>query len=313
MAVFILCTMYFPTSIFFSKSKNKTFKNWLVFGLLTATIALPLFYAISSQGSPLKHLKFAPGWTSKENIVWFWFKNLGLFGPLLIISLAWLYRKNKNLFLIYLPFLIIFVVCNIFVFQPWNFDNSKLLIYWYFASSIVIAYFLRNEFFRENNLKKFSGTVIVILLIFSSVLDIFRTFTPITYYKIFSNQDLQIADSVKNLTPKDAIFLTAPIHNHPVSALSGRSTLLGFYGWVWSHGLNYQERADDINRIYQGDQNAEQLISKYRISYITDGPYERSNFDINRSFLSKFPQIFLDSDWRIYDVSNIWSHSNGQN
>ena len=311
--IFILCAFYFPTAIYFSKNKTQTLRNWLIFASLTTLIALPVLEAISSQANLISNIKFAPGWASQENIIWFWFKNLGLFGPILILSLAWLYAKKLNLFLLYLPFLVVFILCNIFTFQPWNFDNSKLLIYWYFASSIPVAYFLYIKFLIEGFYKKLIGTIIVVILIFSSVLDIFRTFTPVTYHRIFSNEDLQIAESVKKLTSPEAVFLTAPIHNHPISALSGRSTLLGFHGWVWSHGLDYQKRAQDIEQIYSGSEIANQLISKYHISYVTVGPPERENFSINEYFLSRYPKLMLNSNWQIYDVSSVWTNSHRQN
>lgn len=311
--IFILSAFYFPASVYLSKNRNQTLKNWLIFATLTTIISLPILSSISSQNNLLGNIKFSPGWTSQENIIWFWFKNLGLFGPLLIASLLWLFLKKRSLFLLYLPFLIVFILCNIFIFQPWNFDNSKLLIYWYFASTISVAYFLYDNFFTEGIYQKIAGSVIVIVVTFSAVLDIFRTFTPSTFYKIFSNEDLQVSESVKKLTEKDAVFITASIHNHPISALSGRSTLVGFYGWAWSHGLAYEQRAYDVGQIYKGSPQASQLVSQYHVSYVTVGPPERGQFSINESYLSKFPKIHLTGGWQIYDVSSVWANSNGQN
>ena len=311
--IFIVSAFYFPVSVYLSKNKNQTLKNWLFFAALTTIISLPILSSISSQNNLLGNIKFAPGWTSQENIIWFWFKNLGLFGPILIVSLIWLYLKKRILFLLYLPFLIVFILCNIFTFQPWNFDNSKLLIYWYFVSTISVAYFLYDKFLTEGIYQKIAGVAIIFILTFSALLDIFRTFTPSTFYKIFSNEDLQVAESVKKLTKKDAVFITAPIHNHPISALSGRSTVIGFYGWVWSHDLAYNQRAYDVGQIYEGSKHADQLVSQYQINYVTVGPPEREQLSINESYLSRFPTIHLGNGWQIYDVSSVWSDGNGQN
>ena len=150
-------------------------------------------------------------------------------------------------------------------------------------------------------------------MILSGSLDIFRTFTTSSSYQIYSNEDLQIAQSVKTLTPQDSIFTTGTNHNNPISTLSGRSTLLGFPGWVWSHGIDYSKRQSDVVQIYLGDKNAENLIKKYHVHYITVGPQEKVEFSINLSYFNRYPQIKLDPEWILYDVSNLWTNSNRQN
>lgn len=307
--IFLVCAISSIFMIVKSKFDKKTITNWLIFAALTTTVALPLFNSITSSTSALSHIRFDPGWTSQENIIWFWFKNLGIFAPVLTVAIFWLFKKNRLLFLLYLPFLLIFFLSNIFVFQPWDFDNSKLLIYWHFASAIVVAYFLVDQFFSEDAAKKIAGILIVLSMIFSGALDIFRTFTPVTNYQIFTKKDLEVAQSVKNFTSKDAIFLTASNHTHPIPALTGRSTLVGFHGWLWSHGLPYQERVNATAKIYLGDIETEELIAKYKVSYVTVGPNEKATFSINQSYFEKYPKIYLDSEWQLYDVSNLWSHS----
>ena len=311
--IFIISAFFFvATALSFRKNKKKIL-GWFLFVITTALVALPMFNSISSNTNFLKFVRFDFGWTSEENIVWFWLKNLGLFGPVLLISLFWLYKKNRHFFFLYIPAIVIFALSNIFVFQPWEFDNSKLLIYWFFASTIVVAYFLHDQLFAEAIFKKILGAILVFLMVFSGGLDIFRTFTPVTYYQIFTDEDLQVSKAVKNLTAKDSIFVTAPIHNHPIPALSGRSTLVGFHGWLWSHGIDYYQRASDVQRIYQGGEEAEGLIRKYKVNYVALSSYERENFSINVSYFQKYPKIPLSADWIVYDVSNLWADANRQN
>src|SRR4030042_180364 len=308
--LFILSIYFVTIIIITSKDRLNAVVNWLLFGILTSVISVPIFRLISKSYNFTKFIRFDPGWTSQENIIWFWLKNLGLFGPVLVIATIWLFKKNRHLFSFYIPFLAVFVLSNIFIFQPWEFDNSKLLIYWFFASSIVVAYFMYDQFFSENLNRKIIGAVIVILMVFSGFLDITRTFTPATNYQIFTKNDLDIASLVKNLTLKDSIFVTSSAHNHPIPALTGRSTLLGFHGWAWSHGLDYQTRANDITLIYLGGDKAGNLIRFYKINYVTIGPLEKSEFSINESYFEKFPKIPLTLNWSIYDVRNLWSNGN---
>lgn len=307
--LFILCSIYFPLSIYFSKDRKSILTGWAIFGIITLIIALPLFNVISSVGSPVKYIRFAPGWTSKENIIWFWFKNLGIFAPLLAVSVCWLYKK-KELFVLYVPFLFIFIISNVLVFQPWEFDNSKLLIYWYFASCIVVSYFLYEVFFSNGVARKTLGVILVFFMIFAGSLDIIRTFTPVTSYEIYSNEDLKVASAVEQLTAKNSVFVTATNHNHPIPTLTGRSTLLGFPGWVWSHGISYNQRQADVVQIYLGESQAEDLIKKYHLNYVTVGPQERVEFNINLSYFDRYPKITLNSDWILYDVSSLWANDN---
>ena len=302
LVIFLVSVFFFGVTLTNFRKGKKTIPGWFLFAIVTAATALPIFNLISSNTNFLKFIKFDFGWTSEGNIFLFWFKNLGLFGPLLLISLFWLYKKNRHFFFLYLPAIVIFALSNIFIFQPWEFDNSKLLIYWFFASTIVVAYFLYDQFFTETIFKKIVGAVLVFVMIFSGSLDIFRTFTPVTYYQIFSDADLKVSQAVKNLTTKDSIFVTAPVHNHPIPALSGRSTLVGFHGWLWSHGIDYSRRASDVERIFQGGKEGEDLIAKYKVNYVTLGPHEKENFSINVSYFQKYPKIILSSDWVIYDV-----------
>jgi len=308
--LFILTAFYASFDLVTSKHKAHAFINWSIYALTTAVISLPLFSLISSIGNPLAFIKFHPGWTNEhDNIFWFWLKNLGIFAPIYIFSLVWLF-KRRLLFVLHLPFAFIFIICNLLIFQPWSFDNSKLLIYWYFSASIVVAYFLYSEFFQENIFKKVAGFLLVFLMILSSSIDIFRTFTPISTYQIYSTTDLQVADFVKTFTKKDAVFVTATNHNNPIPTLSGRSTLLGFPGWLWSHGISYWQREEDVYTIYLGENDAENLIKNYRVNYVTVGPTELSTFSINQSYFQKYPKLNAAPGWVIYDVSNLWSDSN---
>src|SRR3989338_2438532 len=245
--IFLISLFFSIVTVLFAKGKKGVILNWAIFASLTIVLALPIFNVVSSIGNPLKYFRFDPGWTSQENIFWF------------------------------------------------------------FASSIVVAYFLYDQFFAEDFVRKTLGLIILFFMIFAGGLDIFRTFTPITNYQLFSRQDLEVAAAVKNLTPKNTQFVTANNHNHPIPVLTGRSTLLGFPGWIWSHGIDYYQREIDIQDIYTGGKKAERLISQYKVNYITVGPNERASFNINEGYFTKYPSIFLGSGWVIYDVSYLWT------
>ena len=70
----------------------KRWREWLIFLVTASVIALPQLLW-STHGSAVKtsaFIGFQFGWDSgDENFFWFWFKNTGLFIPLLIAALLW--------------------------------------------------------------------------------------------------------------------------------------------------------------------------------------------------------------------------------
>jgi hypothetical protein len=96
------------------------------------------------RGSPIRAERFfewAPGWSQRpEPIAWFWFKNTGLFIPLLVIALLAPARwVGSGLRRFVLPFLLAFIVPNLFRIAPRIWDNNKVLIYWYVAAAPLVA------------------------------------------------------------------------------------------------------------------------------------------------------------------------------
>lgn len=301
--LFLLSLFFAPVSVLRSQGKRRALLRWAVFGGATAAIALPLFSAISSLEAPWRFIRVDIGWTSNEPLWWFWTKNLGLLGPLLLIALGWLARRDHGISLLYLPFLALFVAANVFAFQPWDYDNGKLILYWFFASTIVVARFLDEVFFRGDWARALLGLQLVLVMTFAGGLDLFRTFTPVSSHRIFSNEDLMVAERVRALTPPDAVILTASNHNHPVGALTGRSIVLGYHGWLWSHGYDYTPRARDVAAIYAGGPGLEELLARYNIGFVLIGPREREEFrDLNENAFAGYPQQELVPGWRLYDV-----------
>jgi hypothetical protein len=110
------------------------------------------------------------------------------------------------------------------------------------------------------------------------------------------------------------VFLTGSAHNHPIPALSGRPRVMGYEGWLWSHGINgtrINARKNDEKAMFGGNYA---LIKDYGVDYICIGPYEKTfardnHFDINYSAFDDEKRYYLAYDeqidrerWRIYTV-----------
>lgn len=283
-------------------------RMWWYFFIPAAALALPQFAYFLPQVSGYTggFIHWQLGWTARvqqDPWVWFWIKNIGLMA--LLIPLFWLqaYFANRRLFWIYLPFLLIFAAANIWVFQPWENDNSKLLRFWYLASAILVGWGLA-RFAKAGSWQKLVAAVALVLVTFSGAYDA-GNWLDFDRNKLllWSRSDIQLAVAVKELTPLDAVFLTNDNHNHWVVDLAGRKIVLGFRGWLWSWGIEYGDRERDVRKIFTGDPQTPQLLAKYGVDYVIIGPGEKSNFGADETYyLTHYLLLLNRNGQKIFDV-----------
>ena len=281
---------------------------WWYFFIPAAVLALPQFAyflpQISGDSSGFMHWQL--GWAAHvqhDSWLWFWFKNIGLMA--ILIPLFWIqaYFKNRRLFWLYLPFLLIFVACNLWIFQPWENDNSKLLRFWYLASSILVGWGLA-RFAKFGWWQKGVAAIALVLITFSGAYDA-GSWLDFDKNKLllWGQSDIQLGEQIKKLTPPTAVFLTNDNHNHWVVDLAGRKIILGFRGWLWSWGINYSQREADVRKMFTGDAQTPQLLSQYGVDYVIIGPGEISNFDANEKYYLTHYSLLLDrGGQKIFDV-----------
>ncbi|MEK7064304.1 MAG: hypothetical protein AAB973_01720, partial [Patescibacteria group bacterium] len=234
---------------------------------------------------------------------WFWVKNIGLMTILIPISWIDAWKKHRKLFWIYVPFAVIFVAANLWIFQPWENDNSKLLRFWYLASSVLVASWMARVFEKGWG-QKVIVAVLLVLVTLSGAIDAgsWLDFEK-NKLQMWSRADIELADKVRQLTPKTAVFLTNDNHNHWVVDLAGRKIVLGFRGWLWSWGINYGPREADVRKMFVGDLQTPQLLTQYDIDYVIVGPGEKNNFNASESYYSSRYPILLDwQGQKIFDV-----------
>lgn len=283
-------------------------RSWLYFIIPAILLALPQFVWIN-QHSVNQMFSVHLGWiTSNEgkpliDILLFWLANGWIVFVLSFIGLAFATRKQM---MFYAPFLVLFLAGNIIRFQPWDFDNYKIFMHWHLLASMVAAISIVKLFEAGKNSKdrfsslRFYGfrTLAIALIVFgiaSGVLTIlWMEIGENARYQDFSPAELEIAQWIKTNTPNNAIFLTSDAHTSIVQSIAGRQIVLGYMGWLWSHGLNYQKIEPDVKAIYSTG-NCD-LIKKYGINYIFVGPQE-SNLNPNTAFFdSSFEKVFSKSD-----------------
>jgi hypothetical protein len=288
---------------------------WLGFFALMLVLAVPrLLMAVPGDaGAPLAHQypqlmagwmsQFDPPFSGYDLPPWFWLKNTGLFWPLLLVALLSPLALRGRVRLLLAPFVLVFLVANVIKFQPWDWDNSKLLVFWYMASAVAVGAVL----VRLARAHLFGGVVaaaIWLSLVASGVLSLMQFLPPQGLaYVWFSSEEVQLAAQVRAQTAAKAVFVTGEEPNNPIADLAGRSVLMSYPGWLWSYGINYERRQADIARIYKGGPSSLSLLSQYHVDYIVIGPNERSAFqpDVNY-FNAQFRLLLRTPHYDIYAV-----------
>lgn len=318
--------------LFFFSLKN--WKEWIAFAVGVSVLAIPELIWILS-GSATRTSEFVAwhfGWDSRdENLLLFWLKNTGIFIPLLIASFILIYfppkrkepeqeeskkakgKKKKdessndnnqpitNKYLLFiLPFLFIFIVSNAAKFAPWEWDNIKVLIYW-FVGSIPFVAFLLAWMWRRDTILQGIAIGCLFVLTFAGALDVWRTATAQMRNGVFDADAVAIANKIKLRTEPNALFLNAPTYNSAI-VLSGRRSLMRYIGHLSSHGIDYQERENDLKKIYAGGATADILLKKYGIEYVLISPKERESLQVNEEFFKKFDFVAEEGKYIVYKV-----------
>jgi hypothetical protein len=255
-----------------------------------------LWHADQVFGGGVHFFSIDLGWiVGNEGILNFWFRNLGIFIPLLLVAFILLNKKQK---LFYLPIFLIFVFANVFRFQPFDWDNYKILLEWFAASSVVAA-LLINALFNKGHLAKFLAVGILIFSTISGVLLILGDYQ--TLYGLFGREDVELAAWEVNHTNPNDLILTGPQHNQ-FSILAGRKILMGYPGYLWTQGIDSGARGRDIQKMYKGNTS---LIKGYGVKYVVLGYEEKASDQPDEAFLdSNFRLVKQTQNFKIYQT--IW-------
>lgn len=291
--------------LFLPDSLKRLF-DWCWFFGLWAVLAVPqLYLQQGGQRGETKSIRWLVGWVAPPDPwPWFWIKNLGWFLPLLIIALATRDLVTPAVRRLLWAFMPIFVVCNLIAFRPWDWDNTKMFLFWFLAVCVLVAALLVRAW-REHP-TVVARTLIVVtvaMMIFSGVLLHLQQALGKEHNLLFSTEELQVAELVRDQTPPHAVFAVGIQHNHPVPALAGRRVVMSYDGWAFAFGLNYAGRLNDLRAIFALAPNAPELLDKYNVDYVVIGPYERQNFHADpAAFAARYPRVIATQNYQIFKV-----------
>lgn len=302
----------------------KYWRTWILFAAATFLIALSqLIYLFSNSAKAGAFFKPWFGWMAcSHQASWlcgspanslftlfsFSVKNFGAIFLFWILAIIFLLAEHffPRLKLHFndglrLPFLagsfIIFLAANLFLFQPWEFDNNKILFYWWIFVIIFAVIPTLMALWKKNIITKTLAIFLIILTLSAGATD----FVAKIYSKNrfgYDSSFLRIAasDWIRKNTSPNAIFLTSPNAGNFVSMMTGRPVYLGYDGWLWSQGIDYLPKTEKARKILLGDAS---LACKEKIRYIVLEPIIRQTFLISENILKQNSEIvFSESNYQ---------------
>jgi hypothetical protein len=281
-------------------------RRWYYFLAPALLLAIPQALWIAGQMG-VSHFKVQIGWMagSLADIPFFWVANMGVGLVLLILGFFLIGRKNLKF---YLPFLAIFIMANVFVFQPWDYDNHKFFSFWLMPSALLMAASLLFIYDFPKLGKPLFAVLLTLTVLTGALAAAFILFHP---YVEFSQANVHVSDWIMENTPKDAIFLTSDSPISPVTSIAGRKSYLGYGGWLYTHGINYNDRLYTLKSMYSAtdEGKAAGLLSENGIGYVLIGPDERgsSQFYVNEGFYdSHYEAVFNWTDPTFHNTYKIY-------
>ncbi len=278
-------------------SRKSKISNWILFFFPALTIGLPLIINYwGTEGT--NHIRFEPFWPTNGNIqLWFyyWTINEGLLFILTPISWYFATRREK---ILSIPFAALFIVSNIFLFQPYTWDNGKFITYSYLWSAGLVGNFLVQTYDKHKNwiIRKALLILVFYFAIFSGAIDLINlTQFERQKFRFFSLSDMKFGEKIREIVKKDDVLLTGHTSSL-VSILTGRQLFMGLDFWVSSYGINTADRIMIIRNIYSGSTTANGLLDTYNIHFLVLSPREREILDVNDEFISKHFTPVLKKD-----------------
>ena len=236
-----------------------------------------------------------------DGYFFFWIKNAGL--PFILMLLAVLESRRRGYLDIVMGMAGIFVIAEMILFQPNEYDNNKLFYIWYMFAVILAADYGSIIMQRLAGLR---GRYVLCALfmgvsMLSGALSIARE--AISGYQLFSRTAVEAGKWIEENTDKDAVFLTGQQHINPVCSLSGRQIICGSDLYVFFHGLDYREHADNCRRFYEFPAQHSYIPDQYGVDYIYVSDYERAEFAVDLDYLDEnYDLVYQNPDVRIYET-----------
>lgn len=232
----------------------------------------------------------------------FWLLNFG-FLPIALLALTVAIARDRKQdwarAAVY-PSIAVFLLCCLFRFAPWEWDNTKLMIWSY----LVILPFVWSGLLQKQSLTiRILGCVILFGSGFASLFG--GISNRYQGYEIARRSDLDLLETPLRTIPIVERFIAHPTYNHPLLLL-GRPLVLGYTGHAWSHGYPWQESLRNVEAILKGDGEWRRKAKATGARYLFWGSLEKEAYPDSSQPWRKEAELVASGEWgEIYDLETL--------
>ncbi len=231
----------------------------------------------------------------------FWPMNFGLLPVFVALLCVILWREKRAVWpsAVVFPALGAFVLCCFVKFAPWEWDNTKIMVWSYLA----VLPFLWSHLIARWPL--WGRGLACFALFFSGFVSTLGGI-GVTHrgHEIASREELDNVAAVVRGIPVTERFVGAPTYNHPL-LLCGRKMALGYLGHVASHGLAWQEPAAQVDALMRGADGWRELAAQLDCRYLFWGRYEQEAYPDSTEPWRDSAKLVALGDWgEIYDLQS---------
>ena len=204
--------------------------------------ATALLFLVTGHFSVSSGLRWLPGWMQGNEGWFFWLWNFGISLPLLLLLAGLLVRTRRPDAVCFAGTgLFVFLLCCFVSFAPWEWDNTKLLL-WAWLACAPFLWDLISKWRAPLR------ALTLFLLFFSGAVSLIGGIDGRHGYKLTSRSELAETAAAIAIIPQADRIAVEPDFNNPVMLL-GRPVLCGYEGHLWSHGLDYHRQWDALQTV----------------------------------------------------------------
>jgi len=230
----------------------------------------------------------------------FWPLNFGILPILVIALLIHLWRERDDWArAVVFPAVGIFLVCCFVKFAPWEWDNTKLMVWAYLA---VLPFIWSKGLAHWS---RWTQAAAVFALFGSGILSTLGGLDATHRgHAIASRYELAGTRQALRAIPLAERFAGAPTYNHPL-LLSGRKMVVGYLGHVESHGLEWQDTAAQLDGLMRGFEDWRSRADTLQVRYLFWGKPENEAYADSSQPWRTEVRIVAAGEWgAIYDLQS---------
>jgi hypothetical protein len=214
----------------------------------------------------------------------------------------WLRRVGAaaEIWLVYVGGVLIFLACNMYVFQPSIWDNMKFFEYAFWLMMLVTAFILARWWRAWWG--KFATALVMASFCGLGLYELTLIALP-QHFVLLTAQERQFGEHLRHILPADAYILTGDRHNSPVTMLADRHVVMSYSGWYNLYGSDWATTMNDRGIMLMGGPAALTDISTYHPGFAAFSDTEAYSGQANLDFFqSHFKLVDHEDGWYVFDL-----------